>query len=67
MAKKKILSRKSESHSSPWFEHKKGFMIKLRTSTVTSIFVDEKDLEGLSEDEIKELKKLASEELMKGY
>lgn len=60
MTKKKILSRTSESHSSPWFEHKKGFMVKLRTRTTTTITCDEKDLEGLSEDEINELKKLAS-------
>lgn len=58
MAKRIILSKKSRQISTPWFETKKGFRVKLTNRITTTITCDENDLKKLNEDEIRDLKEL---------
>ena len=53
-----ILSRKSRQISTPWFESKKGFRVKLTNRVTETITCDKNDYEKLNEDEIKELMQL---------
>ncbi len=58
MAKRIILSKKSRQISTPWFESKKGFRVKLTRRTTTILTCNKDDYKKLSEEEIKELKEL---------
>lgn len=56
MTKKIVLNRKSKQISTPWFETKKGFRVKLTNRITETITCDENDYKKLNEDEIKDLK-----------
>jgi hypothetical protein len=57
MTKKIILSRHSKQKSTPWFETKYGFKVKLTHRSITTVSCNKNDLKDFTEDEIKELKK----------
>lgn len=57
MGKRIILSRHSKQKSTPWFETKHGFRVKLTNRNTTTVSCDENDLKDFTEDEIKEIKK----------